>query len=111
MKFSRGYVACFKADCDDRPYRAGTLTGIDLGYQFVLVRAKHVLQKDNANPCDEDNALYAFVDGKIDQINRLRTAIFSLPNGKMLDISVFVPETHDPGQVVSQAKSYLRQFL
>ncbi|MBB5943876.1 hypothetical protein [Xanthomonas sp. 3307] len=100
-KFSRSYVACYKADCDGRPYHAGTLTGIDLGHQIVLVTAKHVLEKDNANPCDEDNVLYAFVGGKIDQLNRLQTAILPLPNGKLLDISVFVPETHDPGQIVS----------
>lgn len=100
-KFSRSYVACFKADCEGRPYHAGTLTGIDLGHQTVLVTAKHVLEKDNANPYDEDNVLYAFVDGKIDQLNRLQTAILPLPNGKLLDISVFVPETHDPSQVVS----------
>ena len=98
-KYSKSYVACFKADCDGRPYHAGTITGIDLGHQVALVTARHVLEKDRGNPCDEDNVLYAFVDGKIDQLNRFRTAILPLPNGEPLDISVFIPESHDPGQI------------
>ena len=100
-KYSGSYVACFKVDCDGHPYHAGTLTGIELGHQTVLVTAKHVLEKDGTNPCDHENVIYAFANGEIDQLNLLLTGNLTLPDGKLLDISVFVPGTHDPRQIVS----------
>lgn len=100
-KFAGSYVACFKADCDGRPYHAGTLTGIDLGHQTVLVTAKHVFDKDETNSCDEKNVLYAFANGEIAQLDRFRTGYLPLPSGQLLDIAVFVPETHDPREIVS----------
>jgi hypothetical protein len=99
-KFSKSYVACYKADCEGRPYHAGTLTGINLGHQVVLVTAQHVLDKDETNPCDQKNQIYASVNGMLEQLKTLRTGILPLPNGEHLDISVFVPETHEPGEIV-----------
>ncbi|CAM8636374.1 hypothetical protein MCEMSHM24_03157 [Comamonadaceae bacterium] len=101
-KFSKSYVACYKADCEGRPYHAGTLTGIDLGHQVVLVTAKHVLDKDETNPCDQKYQIYAAVNGNLEQLNRLRTGILPLPNGEHLDISVFIPETLEPRNIVDE---------
>jgi hypothetical protein len=102
-KYAKSYAAAFKVDCERRPYHAGTITGIDLGHQVVLVTARHVLERDQNNPCDEDNMIYAAADGKVDQLNRLQTAALTLPNGKPLDALVFVPETHRPEQIIDEA--------
>jgi hypothetical protein len=102
-KYAQSYAAAFKVDCEDRPYHAGTITGIDLGHQVVLVTARHVLEKDQSNPCDEDNMIYAAANGKLDQLNKLQAAALPLPNGNFLDAFVFVPGTHRPEQIIDEA--------
>lgn len=102
-KYAKSYAAVFKVSCKNRPYHAGTITGIDLGHQVVLVTAAHVLEKDRSNPCDEDNVIYAAIDGKVDQLNKLQAGALPLPNGGLLDALVFVPESHRPEQVIDES--------
>jgi len=101
-KFRGSYVPVYKGDCENRPYHAGTLVGIDLGHRVVLVTARHVLDKDQSNPCDEQNQIYAVIDGQMVQLNRLETALLPLPDGEVLDVLVFVPGSADPQEVVRE---------
>src|ERR1700754_1496887 len=102
-KYKNSYSVAFKVDCGDRPYHAGTITGINLGDRVVLVTARHVLDKDHNNPCDQENMIFADADGKIAQINHLHGGALKLPNGELMDAIVFVPGTHRPEQIIDEA--------
>ena len=101
-KFSKSYVAAFKVDPQGRPYHAGTITGIDLGHQMILVSARHVFEKDQGNESDEDDVIYVFHHGKLVLLDRSIAGALPLPDGSLLDLYVFVPESFDPAGIVPE---------
>lgn len=62
----------------------------------------HVLDKDQANESDEDNVIYAFSNGQLTQLDRIRTGVLPLPDGNPLDLYVFVPDSIDPKSIVPE---------
>lgn len=90
--FKFGYVATFKVDCDGRPYHAGTITAVAFPNVTVLVTAAHVLERDMRNKCDEENQIFVFMKDGLRQVQRFHTSKLPLPNGELLDLTIFVPE-------------------
>lgn len=88
-RFKGAFVPVFKADCDDRPYHAGTMTAVALPGLPTLVTARHVLDRDENNECDEENQLFLFSGGKITPFGRFQTGRLPIPGG-ILDLAVIL---------------------
>jgi|GEM_PF-3277792 len=95
----KGYFSpLFKADCKGEPYHAGTAFGLQYHGAYYLVTARHVLDKDQENECDEVNQIFCISNNKLRQINRFTTIELFKPElrgGKREKVDVVVVEPID----------------
>lgn len=94
--FKGCYAPAFKGDCEDRPYHAGTIMSVAFPDRNVFVTARHVLDRDWNNPCDDENQIHVFSSGTIKQIQR-----FTYPKGE-LDLTVIHTQDVDARDVFAE---------
>lgn len=84
--FKGSFVPAFKADCEGRPYHAGTMTGMNFPGGQAFLTAAHVLDRDENNPCDDKYQIYVHDGSELTQI--IRFDFRSIENRK-LDLAFF----------------------
>jgi hypothetical protein len=99
-RYSDSYVPVFKVDCREKPYHCGTLFLISHAEREILITARHVLDRDEENPCDQQDQIYAFSKGRVVQIEKFQTALLPLPSGGYLDLCLMSPEGLNPRDFV-----------